>query len=126
MVASLLVGLGAVIVIVVVVWGVLALSARGKKLKCPDCGTVFSAPMMDQKISGVGWTFPYTGRIKCPKCGALRSRRDYQKAPASVPAYLKSSSRGFSISLTSLINAPLAARLLIRPGTCSGPLSSKR
>jgi uncharacterized C2H2 Zn-finger protein len=70
-----------VVIILVVIWGVLALLTRGKMLKCPDCGTVFASPAMDQKRSGLGWTFPYTGTVKCPKCGESRPRRDYQKAP---------------------------------------------
>jgi predicted RNA-binding Zn-ribbon protein involved in translation (DUF1610 family) len=65
--------------------GIVAFAGRGKKLKCPNCGTVFPAPLMDNKFSGLGWTFPYMGRIKCPKCGESRSRRDYQKVPASQP-----------------------------------------
>jgi uncharacterized C2H2 Zn-finger protein len=69
------------IAIIVVVFGVLALMTRGKMLKCPDCGTVFASPAVDQKRSGLGWTFPYAGVVKCPKCGQTRSRRDYQKAP---------------------------------------------
>jgi len=62
-----------------------ALAGRGKRLKCPNCGTVFKAPAMDDKISGLGWTLPYTGRLKCPKCGEIRGRRDYQKAPPGAP-----------------------------------------
>jgi hypothetical protein len=69
--------LGIVIVAVVLV----ALAGRGKLLKYPDCGTVFAPPAVDAKRSGMGWTLPYTGSVKCPKCGEKRSRRDYQKAP---------------------------------------------
>ena len=72
-----------VIIVVAVVVGV-AFVGRGKKLKCPDCGTVFSAPLMDNKFTGLGWTLPYLGRVKCHKCGESRSRRDYQKV--SVPS----------------------------------------
>jgi len=67
--------------IVIVAAVVVALAGRGKQLKSPDCGTVFAAPAMDVKRSGGGWTFPYLGKVKCPKCGESRSRRDYQKAP---------------------------------------------
>lgn len=67
------------IAIVAIVGLVFTLAVRGKQLKCPDCGTVFSAPAVDNKISGLGWTFPYTGRVKYPKCGQSRSRRDYSK-----------------------------------------------
>jgi predicted RNA-binding Zn-ribbon protein involved in translation (DUF1610 family) len=70
------------IAIVAIVGVVFTLAVRGKQLKCPNCGTVFNAPTVDNKISGLGWTFPYTGRVKCPKCGESRSRRDYLKAPA--------------------------------------------
>jgi len=73
----------ATVIIVVAVVGIVALVGRGTKLKCPDCGTVFSAPLMDNKFSGLGWTLPYTGRVKCPNCGESRSRRDYQKVRAS-------------------------------------------
>jgi uncharacterized C2H2 Zn-finger protein len=69
------------IAIIVVVIGVLSLMTRGKMLKCPNCGTVFASPAMDQKRYGVGWTLPYMGSVKCPKCGESRPRRDYQKAP---------------------------------------------
>jgi len=61
---------------------VVMLAGRTKMLKCPDCGTVFPAPAMDVKRSGVGWTLPRFGYVKCPKCGESRSRRDYQKPPA--------------------------------------------
>lgn len=55
------------------------LLSRGKKLKCPACGAEFAAPAFDEKVSGLGWTFPYTGLVKCPRCGEKRSRRDYLK-----------------------------------------------
>jgi len=64
--------------IIVVVLGSFAVS-RGKKLRCPECGTVFSAPAFDEKLSGLGWTFPYMGNVRCPKCGEKRARRDYLK-----------------------------------------------
>jgi len=74
--------LGIVVVAVVLV----GLAGRGKMLKCPDCGTVFAAPSVDAKRSGMGWTLPYMGSVKCPKCGESRSRRDYQKAPPQPQA----------------------------------------
>ncbi|HYW85027.1 MAG TPA: hypothetical protein VFB30_17330 [Spirochaetia bacterium] len=67
--------------VIVVAIAAVALAGRGKMLKCPDCGTVFAAPAIDVKRSGMGWTLPYMGKVKCPKCGESRSRRDYQKAP---------------------------------------------
>jgi uncharacterized C2H2 Zn-finger protein len=72
------------LVIVVVAFVAVALAGRAKMLKCPDCGTVFAAPAMDLKRSGLGWTIPYLGVVKCPKCGESRSRRDYQKAPIAA------------------------------------------
>jgi uncharacterized C2H2 Zn-finger protein len=74
-----------IVAIVVIAFVLMGLSTRGKKLKCPDCDTVFPAPAMDLKRSGLGWTFPFTGVVKCPKCGQMRGRRDYQKAPANTP-----------------------------------------
>jgi predicted RNA-binding Zn-ribbon protein involved in translation (DUF1610 family) len=71
--------------IAVIAFVALGVATRRKKLKCPDCGTVFPAPAVDLKRSGLGWTFPYTGVVKCPKCGETRGRRDYQKAPANAP-----------------------------------------
>lgn len=78
------------IAIIVIVFVVSMLAVRGKMLKCPECGTTFKAPMVDNKLSGLGWTFPYTGRVKCPNCGQSRNRRDYlkptiptEKAPAT-------------------------------------------
>lgn len=80
---ALFVVIGLVILgVVAILAAALGLASRGKKLVCPECGTVFAAPAMDQKYSGLGWTLPYTGRVKCPKCGELRSRRDYQRAPS--------------------------------------------
>ncbi len=79
--AVALVPLAMVVVAIVLV----ALSGRGKKLKCPDCGTVFGAPMMDNKRSGMGWTLPHMGAVKCPKCGESRPRRDYQRIEANPP-----------------------------------------
>ncbi len=80
-----LISLVAVAIVVVAIVAV-ALAGRGRRLKCPDCGTVFAAPAMDTKRSGLGWTLPYMGNVKCPKCGESRSRRDYQKAPAETQA----------------------------------------
>lgn len=78
--------LAGVLVVVAVVGSILFLAGgRGKKLKCPECGNVFPAPAFDNKRTGLGWTFPYTGVVKCPKCGQSRARRDYQKAAASAP-----------------------------------------
>ncbi len=71
------------IVILVVAVVLLSIAGRRRQLKCPDCGTVFAAPAMDVKRSGLGWTLPFMGNVKCPKCGQSRSRRDYQKAPAA-------------------------------------------
>ncbi|MDG7007141.1 MAG: hypothetical protein JRN06_02720 [Nitrososphaerota archaeon] len=58
------------------------LAARGKWLKCPDCGEAFKAPAVDQRRTGIGVSPPGLGSVKCPKCGQLRSRRDYLKVPA--------------------------------------------
>jgi len=65
--------------VVVAAIAVPPLLARGKRLKCPNCGTVFSVPIMDEKRHGFGLNFAYTGKITCPNCGQRRSRRDYQK-----------------------------------------------
>jgi ssDNA-binding Zn-finger/Zn-ribbon topoisomerase 1 len=67
------------ILVLVLIVVIAVLLNRGKHLKCPDCEHIFNAPVMEEKISGLGWTFPYAGRIKCPKCGKSRSRRDYDK-----------------------------------------------
>ncbi|HVB95495.1 MAG TPA: hypothetical protein VND41_02700 [Nitrososphaerales archaeon] len=72
--------------IVLVAIVAVALAGRGMRLKCPDCGTVFSAPAVDTKRSGIGLTLPYMGKVKCPKCGESRSRRDYQRAPPQPQA----------------------------------------
>ncbi len=67
------------VAVAVVVAAVFVLNRRGgKELKCPDCGEVFKAPAMDEKLGGMGWTLPYTGRVACPKCKGRRSRRDYE------------------------------------------------
>ncbi|MCL2643064.1 MAG: hypothetical protein FWD52_06105 [Candidatus Bathyarchaeota archaeon] len=72
-----------IVVLTLVVFGVIVvvgvLLSRSKQLKCPDCEQVFNAPIMEEKLLGFGWTFPYTGTIRCPKCGNKRSRRDYNK-----------------------------------------------
>jgi predicted RNA-binding Zn-ribbon protein involved in translation (DUF1610 family) len=70
-----------ILVVVVILYLGLALLARGKWLKCPDCGNIFRAPMVDQRRTGIGVNPPYLGRVKCPKCGQMRSRRDYQSVP---------------------------------------------
>jgi len=69
-----------ILAVVVLVFLVPALYARGKWLKCPDCGEVFKAPAFDQRSLGVGVSPPYLGTLSCPKCRQTRSRRDYQKA----------------------------------------------
>ena len=66
---------------------VVFLANRTKKLKCPDCGTIFNAPAFDVKRSGLGWTLPYLGSVKCPKCGRARGRRDYQKVKYKEPKF---------------------------------------
>jgi uncharacterized C2H2 Zn-finger protein len=66
---------------------VILLAGRTKKLKCPDCGTVFNAPSFDNKRFGLGWTLPYLGVVKCPRCGQKRSRRDYQKVKYKEPKF---------------------------------------
>lgn len=63
------------------------MSGRSKMLKCPNCGTVFPPPAFDNKRSGVGWTLPHMGSVKCPKCGESRGRRDYQKIKVKEPKY---------------------------------------
>ena len=62
-----------------------ALLNRGKRLKCPKCGQVFKAPMMDDKFV-VGVTLPYLGQVKCPHCGTARSRVEYEKVKKSSTA----------------------------------------
>ena len=69
-------------VALVLVFLIPVLVSRGKWLKCPDCGEAFKAPLVDQRYTGIGVSPPGLGRVKCPKCGQLRSRRDYQKVPA--------------------------------------------
>jgi uncharacterized C2H2 Zn-finger protein len=69
------------LVLIVFAAVVVMLAGRGKMLKCPDCGNVFAPPYMDLKRSGVGWTLPRMGVVKCPKCGQARARRDYIKGP---------------------------------------------
>ncbi len=66
---------------------IIMLSGRNRKLRCPDCETVFNAPAMDNKRSGMGWTLPYMGAVKCPKCGETRGRRDYQKVKVKEPKF---------------------------------------
>jgi predicted RNA-binding Zn-ribbon protein involved in translation (DUF1610 family) len=78
--SPLLYGAAALLVVIVAVFVVPMLYARGKWLKCPDCGEVFKAPATDQRSLGVGVSPPYLGKVKCPKCGQVRSRRDYIKA----------------------------------------------
>jgi predicted RNA-binding Zn-ribbon protein involved in translation (DUF1610 family) len=81
LVSPLVYGVFGILAVVVVLFLVLALLTRGKWLKCPDCGQVFKAPMYDQRMTGIGVNPPYLGKVKCPKCGQLRSRRDYQSVP---------------------------------------------
>jgi len=49
-----------------------------KMLKCPKCGFVFKAPLMDKKIFGYGWTFPYLGVIECPNYHYTAPRKDFE------------------------------------------------
>jgi hypothetical protein len=72
--AALLVIIVTIPIVAVVALMGSALLSRGKRLKC---GTVFSAPALDEKLSGLGWTFPYMGNVKCPKCAEKRRRKDY-------------------------------------------------
>jgi ssDNA-binding Zn-finger/Zn-ribbon topoisomerase 1 len=71
---------GIVVLVVIVVIAVVGiLLSRGKQLKCPDCENTFTAPIMEEKLTGLGYTLPYMGIVRCPKCGNKRSRRDYNK-----------------------------------------------
>lgn len=67
-----------VVAVLVVSIVVAALLNRGKQLKCPKCGQVFKSPLMDDKLIA-GWTLPYMGTVKCPRCGAELSRQEYGK-----------------------------------------------
>ena len=48
-----------------------------KMLKCPKCGYVFKAPLLDRKITGLGWTLPHLGVISCPKCKYTAPRKEF-------------------------------------------------
>ncbi len=65
-----------------VVFSVLALRARGKWLRCPDCGEVFKAPASDMKTVGFGPVPAGVGVVACPKCGQTRRRGNYLRVPA--------------------------------------------
>lgn len=65
---------------------VIALLNRGKRLKCPNCANTFKAPLMDEKMLGVGWTFPYMGNVECPHCHAMHSRRGYKTVKKETAA----------------------------------------
>jgi len=77
----------AIIPIAILVGAFVALvaTARGKKLKCPNCGSVFVSPAFDEKVLGVGFTFPYGGKVTCPVCKTSRSRRGYARVPQDTP-----------------------------------------
>jgi uncharacterized C2H2 Zn-finger protein len=72
-------------VAILIIFVAASLLAGRQMLKCPECGNVFRSPRVETKRSGLGWTLPYMGKIKCPKCGESRGRRDYQKAPRTSP-----------------------------------------
>ncbi|MGH9918802.1 MAG: hypothetical protein ACRD6W_08050 [Nitrososphaerales archaeon] len=66
---------------------IIMLAGRTKMLKCPECGSVFAAPAFDNRRSGSGWTLPYLGKLRCPKCGQSRGRRDYQTVKVKRPKF---------------------------------------
>ncbi len=72
----------ALLAVVVLVFAVPILYARGRWLKCRNCGEVFRAPAMDVRTHGVGLSPPYLGRVACPKCGQAERRGRYTKVPA--------------------------------------------
>lgn len=74
----------ALVLIIVIVFSIGALLSRGKQLKCPDCEYIFNAPNLEEKWTGLGWTLPYMGVIRCPECGKKRSRRDYNKVETEL------------------------------------------
>jgi DNA-directed RNA polymerase subunit RPC12/RpoP len=67
--------------VVLVLFSVLA--SRNTELKCPNCSATFQAPISDQKITDLGFTFPNIGVVACPKCGEKRHRKDYEKIKSS-------------------------------------------
>lgn len=66
---------------------VIFLAGRTRWLKCPSCGNVFKAPSVDNRRPATGWTLPYMGTVKCPKCGESRPRRDYQTVKVKEPMF---------------------------------------
>lgn len=50
-----------------------------KYLECPKCGFVFKAPAMDLKYTGIGWTVPGLGLVKCPECKEKDRRKKYKQ-----------------------------------------------
>ena len=49
-----------------------------KTVICPTCGKVFHLPVMDLKMMGFGFTFPYMGMVECPQCHNKAGRRKYK------------------------------------------------
>jgi uncharacterized C2H2 Zn-finger protein len=75
------------LLLIVFAAAVIMLAGRKKMLRCPECGNVFAAPAFDNRRSGLGWTLPYLGQLKCPKCGQSRGRRDYKTVKVKQPNF---------------------------------------
>jgi hypothetical protein len=74
-----------VLIAFVIIIVAVAFLNRGRQLKCPKCGQVFKAPLMDDKFV-VGITLPYMGQVKCPHCGTARLRVEYEKVKKTKTA----------------------------------------
>lgn len=47
-----------------------------KFIKCPECGHVFKRPVVDRKFTGLGFSPPGMGVLRCPEC-KFEKRRKY-------------------------------------------------
>ncbi len=63
-----------------------------RDIRCPQCGEIFTNPIVTKKSIGIGFSFYPLGRLKCPKCGYEGLANEFKRPkPGEEPPKKKES-----------------------------------